>query len=491
VTVNLPNPNNSLRSRIARRIAGSDWPQTPEPRESTTVGGLTEEALNNLENAFFHQSTKRQDVYEDVIKMDDTIDEVAVALDMMADNAISPDGGSTEPFTISYMKKVDSETEAIIQGVIARTNWQEKAYEIARGCLLMGDEFRQFVIDDQGQIVRLMYMPPESMIRNEDDIGLLMDGKTEGEWAYEQRVPRDDKFIAGFAPWQMLHLRWNKSGRSAYGRSLIFTARTAWRKLQAMEEALVINWITRAFARLLFTLDVTNKPEQEAKQAIDNFKRSLQSRQIAKDVVGMDQLSVVKDIFIGQSYHDIGGRAEKSLTDAKVLDTSSTGYAQIKPIEYYRSKILMALRTPPPYLGIEEFINAKATLTQEDRRYQRFLRRIQNVLTQGIKQTVNLQLALNAIDPRKVPYVVTWWTPSWSDVAEDAQAMSNYAQADAAFRTMGVVDRKWIATRHLRMSDTEWNQMDARVEEDDKYPAVPVVQAPGNQGDTDKTKETE
>ena len=233
-----------------------------------------------------------------------------------------------------------------------------------------------------------------------------------------------------------------------------------------MEEALVVNWITRAFARLLFILDVTNKAPKEAQQAIDAFKASLQVRRLAKDVEGIDHLSVVKDIYMGRSYHEIAGRAQESLTDVKVLDTSSSAYVNVTPIEYYRSKVLMALRTPKAYLGLEEDINAKATLTQEDRRYSKFLMRIQSVLSEGIARTIDLQLAVLGFEPHSVPYVIQWPIPAWTDIAEDAQALSDYAQADAQYAKLGVVDKKYIATKHLRMTDTEWEAVRGRAEQE-------------------------
>ena len=456
-------PKLGVRARIARAIAGSFWPQ-PTPDSQDTTVGATEQMLDLITNRFFSIKDGRQDVYDDVIAMDNTMDEVATALDMLADNATAPDAGASENFIVSYLEDVDEEVKALIDGVLNRTQWREKAYEIARGMLLMGDEFRQFVIDlDNLEIVRLMYMPPQSMYRNEDHRGLLKMGNTPGEWGFEQKQPKTDKIIVGFYPYQIMHLRWNKSGSRPYGRSLLYTARTSWRKLQAMEEALVINWITRAFARLLFILDTTGKGPKEAQAAIDDFKRKLQTRKLAKDVHGFEQLSIVKDIFVSKSWHDIGGRAEASLTDVKVLDTSSSGYQQIQPIDYFRSKILMDLRTPKAYLGLEEDINAKATLVQEDRRYRRFLQRIQTVLTEGIQQTINLQLALHKIDFRTIPYVIEWKTPSWTDIAEEAQAMSNFAAADAAYLQMGVIDKKWISANHLGMTDLEYEAVQERV----------------------------
>ena len=103
---------------------------------------------------------------------------------------------------------------------------------------------------------------------------------------------------------------------------------------------------------------------------------------------------------------------------------------------------------------------------QEDRRYRRFLQRIQTVLTEGIQQTINLQLALHKIDFRTIPYVIEWKTPSWTDIAEEAQAMSNFAAADAAYAQMGVIDKKWISSNHLGMTDLEYEAVQKRVAAD-------------------------
>jgi len=476
-----------LRTRIARRIAGSSWPQPP-PDEDTTARGYSEQALESIRQQFFNVSDERYQVYKDARKMDETMDEVATALDMAADNAFSTEAGQEEPFTIAYLEESTPKyLRAIVEGVLARTDWRNKGMEIARELLLMGDNFLQYVVDDHYDIVRLMYMPQESMIRNEDEVGLLLRGNTPGEYAFEQHYPDGGAFIAGFKPHEILHLRWKKSGRRVYGRSLLYTARASWKKLQAMEEALVINWITRAFARLLFTLDITGKGPNEALAAMTEFKRSLQTRKIAKDVTGMEQLAVVADIFMGRAYHEMGGRAEPSLTDAKVLDTSSTGYQQIRPIEYYRDRILATLRTPKAYLGLEEDINAKATLVQEDRRYQRFIRSIQAVIGQGIRQTIDLQLALRGIEPRRVPYVVQWYAPTWGDLIEDAQALNNYAQADTQYLALGIIDKEWVAKRHLRMSTAEFAAVLERVERDGLTTMPPKADAAAepedNEGD--------
>ena len=237
-----------------------------------------------------------------------------------------------------------------------------------------------------------------------------------------------------------------------------------------MEEALVINWITRAFARLLFMLDVTGKTPKEAQASIREFMANLQTRKIAKDVQGVEQLSIVKDICVGRSYHEIGGKAQEGLTDVKVLDTSSTGYMNLAAIDYYRSKILMSLRTPRAYLGLEEDVNAKATLVQEDRRYAKFIMKVQGLLTEGIRETIDLQLALQGVDPTKVQYIVEWPSQGWTDLVEDSEALLNYAKADEILLKLGVIDREYIGTRQIGLSSVEFDAMQGRVAKDPPVP---------------------
>jgi len=411
--------------------------------------------LGALPAAFFELSDDRFDVYRDALEMDDTVDEVSAALDTLADNAVNAEDGAASSFWLSYSKG-SPEVIKVIEETLKQTRWAEKAYAMARDTLLYGDTFLQNVVELSSlRIVRLMYMPPESMVRNEDVAGLLMEGVEPGEAAFEQYQPGTVRRLAWFYPWQIEHLRWNRSGSAKYGRSLLRTARTPWKKWQAMEEALVINWLTRAFARLLFILDVTNKTPKEAEAYILAFAKSLTTRQIASGVKGEEQLSVVKDIYVGRTMHNIGGRAYPGLTDVKILDTSNSGFLNLNPIEYYQNKVITSLRVPKAHLGLERDINAKATLQAQDKRFVRFIQRVQSLLSEGINHTIQLQLALLEIDPDSVEYVIIWPRPSWADMLEESQALEHFTNADADLLDRGVVDLDYVRTHHVGMSRHE------------------------------------
>jgi hypothetical protein len=431
----------------------------PGPK-NTGIGTVTE-MMRRWTSVFYDLSTKRKDVYTDVLEMDDTVDEIAAALDILADNAVNAEGGAQRSFWVKFDSTAPTEIQKAVDQLIERVGWHELAQSAARECLLMGDCFIQPVINGDMLIERLMEMPTRTMYRNEDAQGRLVNNPAEGHYAFYQVVP--GMANEGFFPWQIEHLRWNRPWGSPYGRSLLSTARTAWRKLQAMEEALVINWLTRAFARLLFILDITGKAPDEAEQYIEAFKSKLLTKSISSGVDGSEELSVVKDIFIGRGYQDVGGKYEAGLADVKVLDTTSTGFWNLNAIEYYRGKILTSVRVPKAHLGLEKDINAKATLQLQDRRFARTVRNVQSLLSAAIDHTIKLQLVLLDYDPSEIRYSIMWPSPAWADEVDTSTAVKNYAQADDVLIKNGVITPEYAAIEHLHVAPSEWDTMKVEI----------------------------
>lgn len=466
----LPVPPRGLLNRIRRRVLGigvrGPAPAPPRTPDTTTVG-TSEVDFDWLSSAFFRVSRKRLDIFRDVEEMEETLDEVSTSLDILADEAVNSEKGAQETFQIHFTDTPEA-TQEYIRQTLHQVDWQGKAFGIARDTLLYGDTFLQNVVDRQMRLVRLMQMPVKTMVRNEDEQGLLKNGTVQGDWAYEQYLNPGslERFVAGFYPWQISHLRWNRRGSSVYGRPMLFTARVTWKKLRAMEEALVLNWLTRAFARLLFILDITGKSDAEATLYIKRFRESLQQKKIASGTLGTEQLSVVKDIYIGRGYHTRGGKAEKGLTDVEVLDTSSTGFAHLDPIEYYQNKLLMSTRVPKAYLGLERDINAKATLQIQDRRFSRTVRRVQSLLSWGIGQTVTLALLLAGLPLQGVEFEVRWPVTSRTDELDASRTLFTYAKALEVLKELRVVDPEYAALNVLNIDRRDWAQILARLEQE-------------------------
>jgi hypothetical protein len=486
----MPDGDRGLVNRITtvlRRVTGRGGAAPTgageQAGDTTVTGTMTVNMINAWAKSIFELSSSRMDVYDEAEEMDDTVEEINVGLDKLASTTMAGREGSQETFTVHFAEDSDPRAEEIVDQLIRTTKLRDKSYTIIREGLLHGDKFIQPVVDKSLRIVRIMQMPVRSMHRNEDDTGLLLEGETEGEWAFEQRQEKTNRWLAGFYPWQIIHLRWNRRGEDKYGRSLLYPSRVSFKKLRAMEEALTINWLTRAFARLIFLLDHTNLSKKQRELRIKQFQESLLTTTMADGSTGKDPLTVVKDIFLSVGYHtDVSddGKPVPELTDVKVADTSSAGYRDLSPIKYYLRKMLRPLRIPPAFLGIEDEVNAKATLNDQKDEYAAFIRWIQSWFSLYLVELFDLALLLQGIDPLKAKYEIVWPAPFKDDEFQGARTDMVRAQADKLRLEQGVIDQTWIATRRMGMSDEEWQEIQARIAEQ----AQNVATENGNGQDT-------
>jgi hypothetical protein len=474
MTIEVPN---TFRSRVARRLAGKYW---PNPTRTTVVGLAPEHESLSWAYQIPDVGGTRMDIYRDMERMDSTMPEVSRALDIISDNAVNARDGTKRSFTIRYDEGVfiSRGKQAVIESCIKRTQLESKIEVFVREPLKYGDCFIQNIIDADYHVARLMFMNPFSMRRNEDKHGLLMMGSKPGEWAYEQVEPDGGRFIAGFYPFQVQHVRWGRSGMSKYGSPMMETARYPFKKLQAMEEALVINWLTRAFARLKFQVDTTGLPQKEAMQKVREMKDAVTRRTASTNYEGAHRLSTVQDLFIGNGYTNQGGRWEKSLNDVSVIDTSNTGFWNIAAVEYWRTKLVTATGVPKAHLGIEQDINAKATLQWQDERFAKTIRRVQMMGSEIIHNTINLELMLQGIDPLTVPYVVEWPSPSMQDETERADVYNALGMAATNIITNEIMTPDQVREKLFRMTPAQRDAAQAYY--DKMRRAVPESQANAN-----------
>jgi len=445
-----------VKVKVAQWLAGQQWPTSV----ATTTKGLSPESVQDSGSLFPALTSDRMTVYADMDEMDDQVPEGARALDMLADNAVNAPEGVQRSFKVRFDegRRVTSGVQKIILDVIDRTMLQEKVYAFARESVKYGDLFTENIVSSDLHVVRLMYLNPESMYRNEDKHGLLKDGTTKGEWAFEQYKTYPSQFLAGFYPWQVNHLRWNHSGGSSYGKPQLYSARYPFKKLQAMQEALVINWLTRAFARLLVTLDTTGMSKIEAQKYINEFVNNLKSRNTTSGDRMTQQLTAIKDLVIGQALENRGGKWESTLNDVEVLDTSNSGFWNIDAVLYWRDKFVTATGVPKSHLGLDKDYPARATLQWQDERFSRMIRRVQMMMSGLVHSVVNLELILQGIDPRKTDYVITWPDPSLLGDVERSEAAMNYGKAiDPLVRTLGL-SPEYIALKYLGLTPSQWQQ---------------------------------
>lgn len=435
--------------------------------DKDTLAGIAVAAtqMDRLAQAFQEPGPEVEAVYRDMRAMDKSLVEVQRALDILAEDSMAGSPEQRVPFRVMW-ENPSSRLEELVENLLVRLNFRQLLPKIAREMLLMGNDFHQLGINPEFQIVNFMYLPPESInIQTDQHQRLLPGGESQEKpagWAYIQKL--QGSFKAGYYPWEMVHAKRIVSGGSLYGTPLYHAARWPWRKLVAMEDALVLNWLTRAFARLLFVLDVSGKSDKEAQSFITGFKDSLEVARVGRARFGDMGLAMIKDIFIGKGYHELMGGVHPGLADVKVLDTSGSVFTDTQALEYFRGKILMSGSVPRAYLGLEENINAKATLSMEDRQYARTLLTVQTCVGNAISFAITVQMILNDIPPYENPFNLMWFNPSRADVVDDSTAQLNYARATDLWQRLGVLDAEYAATHYVNMSPSQWMKVMERMQ---------------------------
>lgn len=498
----IPKRNQRLIDRIAGRILRSQ-PQTgPQPQQQqSTVSGITVQALQSVFDQYFKSQSDRLAVYKDVDEMDEVSEEISVALDTIADNATTSEDGMQMTFSVA---SEDPDVQRILEEVTATARLHRVVYSLIRNLVKYGDNFGEIVVNAEGAVTELRQLPPSTMFRNQDARGDLRLGQPKydetsgactnlgGECAFEQRAEDTQQMVAAFWPWQVVHMRLNHDGFRPYGRSHLRVARIIWKKLKAIEEAMIIARLARAYPKLFVKVDTTGLSPAEAKVAIGEVNQALNQRQ-AIDGRREQPYWILSDVYMGApKVRDSGGHFSENASNVSLLEPSGTTVFQIDDIKtYFHRKLLCCLRVPPAHLGWEEQVNAKATVSAQDVQYIRFLRRIQQLVGQALEQVYDTALVLQGIDPEKAEYEITWPMLSATDEAAAADAEFSRAQADDLYAQLHAIDAEWIMRHRFDMTDEEIAELQKRMQEANQAAAAASGQASDATGDDTEPVETD
>lgn len=470
----VPKRNPGLIARIANAVFRADPAMGPQAAEKqTTQSGSYANALASIYDQFFKNQAERLAVYRDVDEMDNSSEEVSVALDHIANNTVTSEDGSQMSFVAT---SEDAKVQKVLDDTVESSGIHKKVYRIARSFLKYGDFFGEIVVNGQAQIVDLKTLPPATMYRNQDARGELFvappkydpsSGECltpQGTAAYDQLSEDTKRVLAAFYPFQILHLRHNWDGVSRYGTSLLKVTRIVWRKLKALEEGLMVGRLTRDLMKLVFYVDTTGLSPAEREEALRKFRESVTQSQ-RMDGRRENPFSVMTDIFLATGTVRVGGQNQQALTRVDVIDPKNTGQHEIGDIEYFQTKMLATLVIPRNHINMDKGDDAKGILTSKDVQYVRFLRHVQDELTEGLRQFFDTALVLAGVDPESAKYDITWPALKATDEAAAAQTYLAYAQGDQLMLQEGVLDQRYLMKHRFNLSDEEIDEMSARIEE--------------------------
>jgi hypothetical protein len=158
----------------------------------------------------------------------------------------------------------------------------------------------------------------------------------------------------------------------------------------------------------------------------------------------MNPMSLDEDVFIPA--------ADGLLTDVDVLH-GSTQTGNVLDIEYMRKKLSGCVRVPPDYMGFADTsgtLSANTPLANQDIRYSRGVKRVQNGLMVGVSWLIQIDLLMRGIDVvrEENEFTVRAHPVSYLDELQQAETAKTRSDIVTNLLTvgkeLGVNQQKWL-----------------------------------------------
>jgi len=186
------------------------------------------------------------------------------------------------------------------------------------------------------------------------------------------------------------------------GRSLLYSVKTDWQALCALEDAIFQSRIAKSRNFRLVQIDVADSNNDQANQMVNSVKnamRSSESINAQENRYVSRQSPIPLDDFV---YTPV--RGAKGAVTITPVGTPEGSAIPMQDVEHFRNKVFAGLAVLKAYLGFEETTPGglgDSTLTMLDERLGRRIKRIQTILKQIIKDIV-IYYWINSDTERKI-----------------------------------------------------------------------------------------
>ena len=380
--------------------------------------------------------------YSDFSEMEYT-PEIASALDIYAEESVAADENGTSLHIYSENSKIKEILSELFYDTL---NVEFNMTSWVRNLVKYGDFFLFNDVHPKYGVINAYPLPIAELEREEgfdpnDPMAVRFRWVTQGNQILEN--------------WQISHMR--LLGNDAfvpYGSSVLEPARRIWRQLILLEDAMMVYRIVRAPSRKVFYIDVGNVPPEDIPNYMEQAQSSLKRSSVVDKTTGKvdlryNPLSVDEDYFI-----PVRGGESGTKIDSVPGETAA---GETNDVEYIQKKLFSALKIPKAYLGYDEGLGAKATLSQEDIRFSRTIARIQRTILSEMNKIAIVHLYCQGFtDEDLLDFELRLSNPSTIAQQQKLELFrTRFEVASAAVQTPGFVDRNWVQKNILRLNQEE------------------------------------
>ena len=409
--------------------------------------------------------------------------EVGDALDEICDDVINVDGTTDKIIDLKFSnvsplkESQEHELQKEFQKFSSHFKLEENGWEYFRRLLIDGELFFEHIIHDkhpEAGILGTVSIPSEVMdpiFNNVQNMGIkgyllrkpVINTKTNTIEKFEY-IPFDKNQIT------YIHSGiWNED--KTMRLPFIENCRRAYRQLSLIEDSIVIYRLVRAPERLVFNVDVGNMPPPKAEAYLKKLMHNYWSRKTYDKSQGG-----TVNAFNPQSMLDsfwFAKRAGSEGTNVQSLPGGSN-LGELTDLMYFVKKLYKSLRVPSSRLEPESRYEDSATVLREELKFAKFIIRLQQQFSMGIKQSFITHLRLKNIwkeySLKESYFDPVFNPPTHFHAFRDQQLLDIKANNFNSFSQSDQVSTSYMQKKFLDWTDKEikqnreWLKRDAAIQ---------------------------
>jgi uncharacterized membrane protein YgcG len=259
---------------------------------------------------------------------------------------------------------------------------------------------------------------------------------------------------------------WSKEEDMKLCLSFLEEAKTTYKRLKLLEDALVIYRIVRAPERRVFKIDVGNLPKGRADQFMQEMIKKYRQRKFfdpaSGDVSeGLDMMAMTEDFWFPVFQ---GGRSSEVTTLP-----GGQGLGEIADVEYFRNKMYQGLKIPKSRFGEDNKFSIGDTqdITREEVKFVKEVKRYTERFSEVFKNLFLTHLRFKGIADEygitEQDIKIHMFANNLFEKFLEAKVLELRFQNFSNFKDLidtekPLFSRKWVTEKFLEITEEEWKK---------------------------------
>lgn len=363
--------------------------------------------------------------------------EISTALDLFADESCSGDEDGNCFHIISDNPDIQRALEELFYEV-ANINFELRRW--VRNLVKFGDAYLSVEVEPDVGVTSVTPIHVSDVDREEE-----YDPEDPYAVRFKLKNHGSGKILEN---WQVIHFRIVSNDLFLpYGTSFLEAARKVWRQLIMMEDAMLVYRLVRSPERRVFYIDVSGLNPNDIPNYMEQVKQAIRTNVSTDRMTGrtdqrFNPIDVLEDYFL----------PTKANSQTKI-ETLAGGQhvSAVEDVEYMQKKLTATLKVPRAYLGYDDSLSSKATLSQEDVRFSRTIQGIQKVVIAEMNQLAILHLFAKGFEGEDLKnFQLKLSNPSTIALQQKLNLLSMQFDIAAKAKESELVDTEWIQKEILK-----------------------------------------